>query len=40
MVPNGWLEESFDNITNQTTQNSTEPNILIVFYLFKLKPNL
>ncbi len=35
----GWLDEAYGDLTNQTFQNSTEPNLLFVFIFSFLKPN-
>jgi hypothetical protein len=39
MNANGWLDEAYGDLTNQTYQNSTEPNLLFVFIFSFLKPN-
>ncbi len=36
---NGWLDEAYGDLTNQTFQNSAEPNLLFVFIFSLLKPN-
>jgi len=37
MLPNGWLDEAYGDLTNQSSQNSTEPNLLFVFNFSLLK---
>jgi hypothetical protein len=32
MKHNGWLYEAIGNLTNQTSQNPTEPNLIFVFF--------
>jgi len=39
MAQNGWLDEAYGILTNQTFQNTTEPNLLFVFIFSHLKPN-